>query len=184
MVDGFKSGDYRGATSSGFRMGATAEVGEIVDTSSNAGDAFVVQSAPLPAVGNCVGEWTDFVGAQAGEMPALAEEHSHVRAEELVSGADKKIAIERGDVDEAVRAVVDGINVDERANGVGEAGDFFDRMDGADGIRRVADRDQFSFIVDLRGKIIEVERAILFVNFCPADGDAFFLEREPGRDVG
>ena len=44
-----------------------------------------------------------------------------MRAEEFVGGAHQKIAIERGHVDESVRAVVDGVNVGEGSGLVGEA---------------------------------------------------------------
>ena len=130
-------------------MRAAAEIGYVFHARGDAGDAFVVERAPLPAVGDGVGEGTDFVGTQALQVLALAEEHSHVRAEEFVGGADEKIAIERGDIDEAVRAVVDGIDVSERAGGVGEADDFLDGIDGADRVRCVADRNQLGSLVDL-----------------------------------
>ena len=103
------------------------EIGDVVDAGGDAGDAFVVERAPLPAVGDGVGEGADFVGMQALQVLALAEEHSHVRAEEFVGGADEEIAIEGGDVDEAVRAVVDGVDVGERSSSVSEANDCLSR---------------------------------------------------------
>ena len=32
-------------------------------------------------------------------------------------------------------------------------------------------------------EVIEIERAIVFLNFGPADGGALFLEREPGETL-
>ena len=161
-----------------------AEVGDVIHAGGDAGDAFVVERAPLPAVGDGIGERTNFVGMQALQVFALAEEHAHVRTEKFVSGADEEIAIEIGDIDEAVRAVVDGVDVGESSGGVGEANDFFDWIDGADCIRGVADGDELCAWIYFAGEVIEIEGAIFFVNFGPADGDAFFFEREPGRDVG
>src|SRR5208282_6912273 len=121
---------------------------------------------------------------QTCEMLALAEENAQVRAEEFVGGADEEITIERGDVDQAVRTVVDGIDIGEDAGGVREADDFFYRIDGADGVGGVADGYQFRFLVELGGEILDIESAIFPVNLGPADGDAFFFEGEPGGDVG
>ena len=127
----------------------------------------------------------NFVRPQALQVLALAEEHAHVRAEKFVGGADQKIAIERGDVDQAVRAVVDGVDVGERSGGVREADDFFYRIDGADRVGGVADGDEFRLRIDFRGEVGHVERAIFVVNLGPADGDAaIFCEREPRGDVG
>ena len=111
-----------------------AEVGDVVHAGGDAGDAFVVEGAPLPAVGDGIGEGTNFVGMQALQVFALAIKHAHVRAEEFVGGADEEIAIEVFHVDEAVWAVVDGVDVGESSGGVGEADDFFDWIDGADGV--------------------------------------------------
>ena len=104
-------------------------------------------------------------------MLALAEEHAHVRAEKFVSRARQKIAIERGNVDQAVRAVVHGVDVGERAGGVGEPHDFLHGIDGADGIGGVSDGDQLRLGIDLRGEVSHVERAVFVVDLGPADGD-------------
>ena len=104
-------------------------------------------------------------------MLALAEEHAHVRAEKFVSRAHQKIAIERGHVDQAVRAVVNGVDVGERSGGVSEADDFFDRIDRADGVGSVSDGDQLRLRVDFRGEVGHVERAVFVVDLGPADGD-------------
>ena len=113
---------------------AAAEISEILHAGGDAGDAFVVERAPLPAIRNRVCVRTNLVRTQALEVLALAEEHAHVRAKEFVGRARQEIAIERGDVDQAVRAVVDGVDVGEGSGGVGEADDFFHGIDGAYGV--------------------------------------------------
>ncbi len=115
VVDGFERGDYGGAAwGSSLRSSfarRTAKGSYVVDARGDAGDAFVIERPPLPAVGDGVGERADFVGMQASKVFTLAEQDAHVRTEEFVGGADQEVAVEGGDVDEAVRAVVDGINV-------------------------------------------------------------------------
>ncbi len=102
----------------------------------------MVERAPLPAIRNRIGVRENFVRAQALQVLALAEEDAHVRAEEFVGRTRQKIAIERGHVDQPVRAVVHGVDVGESSRGVGEADDFLDWIDGANGIRGVSGCDQ------------------------------------------
>ena len=161
------------------RVCAAAEIGDVLDAGRDAGDALVVERAPLPAVWNGVSERTNLVGTQALQVFALAEENSDVGAEEFVGGADEKVAVERGDIDQAVRAVVHGIDVGERSGGVGEADDLFDGIDGADRVRGVADRDQFGFGAELRREVFDVERAVVLREFLPNESSRLFFEREP-----
>ena len=95
-----------------------------------------------------------------------------MRAEEFVGRADEKIGVERADIDGAVRRVVDGVDKHERASSVGELGDFGHGIDRAYGVGGVADGDEFCFAGDFLTKIVEVERAVGFVDFGLAD-DAF-----------
>ena len=82
-----------------------AEVGNVFHAGLDSGDAFVIQRSPFPAIGDCVRIRANFVRAKALQVLALTEEHSHVRAEELVRGAGEEIAIERCHVDESVGPV-------------------------------------------------------------------------------
>src|SRR5580658_1040349 len=66
-------------------MHVEPQIGDVLDASGDPGDAFVIERAPLPAIRDGVGERTHFVGAQALQVLAFAEKHSHVRAEEFVS---------------------------------------------------------------------------------------------------
>src|SRR5579863_4304093 len=146
-----------------------AQVGDVFHAGGDTGDAFVIQRAPLPAIGNGVGVRTNFVGTQALEVLALAEEHAHVRPEKFVSRAHQKIAIERGHVDEAVRGIVDGVDVGEGSGGVGEADDFFYGIDGADGVGGVSGGDQLGVGIYFRGEVGQVEGAVFLVDLGPAD---------------
>ncbi len=70
------------------------------------------------------------------------------QSEEFVGRARQKIAVERGNVDQAVRAVVDGVNVGERSGGVGQLHYNSDRINRADGIRSVTNGDKCGAIVN------------------------------------
>jgi hypothetical protein len=50
----------------------------------------------------------------------------------ICSSSRPEIAVERGHVDESVRAVVHGVDVGKCAGGVRETDDFFHWIDGAD----------------------------------------------------
>src|ERR1700678_931587 len=106
-MDCFEGGFDGCAASGGFGIRTAAEIGDVIHAGCDSGYAFVIQRAPLPAVGDGVGERADFVGTQVLEMLAFAEENAHVRTEKFVGGAGEEIAVERGYIDEAVGAVVD-----------------------------------------------------------------------------
>ena len=63
--DCFASGDCS-------RLSAAAKFFPIIDARLNAGDTFVVERTPLPAVRNTVGVGPDFVGSKFLQMLALA----------------------------------------------------------------------------------------------------------------
>ncbi len=145
----------------------------------------MLHRAPLPAIGNRIGVGTNLVGTDSLEVLALAEEHAHVRSEEFVRRACQKIAVERGHVDEAVRAVVDGVDVGERSGGVGQLHDDLDRINCADGVRGIANGDQLGAGVNFRSEVGDIEGAVFVVNFGPANGDsAVFCHLQPRGNVG
>src|ERR1700722_764564 len=118
------------------------EVGNISHARRNARNAFVVERAPLPAVRNGIGVGPYFVRPQPLKMLALAEEHTHVRPEKLISRADQEIAIEVGYIDQAVGRVMNGVNVSERSSSVCESDNFLHRIDCANGIRGISDGNE------------------------------------------
>src|ERR1700678_1299985 len=136
----------------------------------------MVESSPLPAVGNVVGVGTQLVGSQTLEMLAFAVENSHVRAEELVGGAGEKIAVEGAHVDGAVGSVVDGVDVAEGSGLPRQLDDLGDVVDGAGGIGRIAGGDEAGARANFFRQVLHVERAIGGVESRGADDDAFFFE--------
>src|ERR1700677_2724329 len=133
-MNGFESCDDCGAARARLRMRLAAEIGDVINACGNACDALVIQRTPLPAVRNSVSKGANLVGTQALQMLTLAEENTHMRPEEFVSGTDEEIAIEVGDVNETVGAIVNGVDVNQRTYGVSEADDFFDRINRANGV--------------------------------------------------
>src|SRR5277367_476690 len=81
LLDRVKSSDNRGTAGSGGWVHVTAETGQVLHAGCNSSNTFVVERAPLPAIGDGVGVGANFVRLQALEVFALAEEHAHVWAE-------------------------------------------------------------------------------------------------------
>ena len=123
------------------------------------------------------------VRAPRGEQVLLAERHPHVRPVELVRRAEEDVDVPGGDVDRAVRAVVDGVGPGERADAVGELDDPPDVGRGADGVGGDREGDDARAVAELRGEAVVVEREVV-VHVDLADDDAeVVLQREPRRDV-
>ena len=91
-------------------------------------------------------------------------------SKKFVGGASEKIAVECGHIDQAVRSVVNRVDVGQGSGALGEADDFFHRIDGADCIRGVSDGDQFCVLVHLAGEILHVEGAVFVAKSSPAHG--------------
>src|SRR6202035_3697798 len=77
---------------------AASELGKVVHTGCDPGDAFVVKRAPLPGEGHRVSIGRDFVRLQPHQVLVLAIQHAHVRSEKFVRGADQEVTIERASV--------------------------------------------------------------------------------------
>ena len=122
-------------------------------------------------------------GPQALEQLTLAERHPHVRAEELVRRAEEHVDVPAGDVDRAVRPVVDGVGPGERAHAVRQLDHSRDIGGRADSVRGDREGDHLRALGELRLQVVQVEREVL-VHAGEADDDAEILgELEPRRDV-
>ena len=75
---------------------------------------------------------------------------------------------------------MDGIDVTQCASLPRQSHHFGDFVDCAYGIRRITDGHQPRALADFRGKVVHVERAVVFVELYRADDDAFFFQRFPG----
>ena len=101
------------------------------------------------------------VRAHALEQLALAEGHPHMWAEELVRRAEEHVDVPAGDVDRAVRPVVDGIGPGERAGAVGELDDAGDVGGRPDGIRGDREGNDLRAVRELCLQVVQVERQVL-----------------------
>ena len=130
-----------------------------------------------------VGGRTHLVGPQALEQLALAERHPHVRAEELVRRAKEHVDVPAGNVDRAVRAVVDGVRPGESSDAVRQLDDPRDVGRRPDRVRGDREGDDLRALGELCLQVVEVEREIL-VHAGEADDDAEIVgELQPRRDV-
>ena len=123
------------------------------------------------------------VRPQALEELALAEREPHVGAEELVRRAEENVDVPAGDVDPAVRPVVDSVRPGERACAVRQLDHPRDVRRRPDRVRGDRKGDDARPLGELRLEVVEVEREIV-VDAREADDDAeILLEREPRRHV-
>src|ERR1700734_3152733 len=102
----------------------------------------MIKGAPLPALGNRVGVAPKFVRLKPLQMITLAVKHPHVRTKELIGRTHQEIAVERADIDGAMRRVMNRVNVSHGAALVGEANNLLYVINRAYGIRSVTDRNQ------------------------------------------
>ena len=137
----------------------------------------------FPSGRGTFGRGADFVGTETKQMFALAVDAAHVRAEKFVGRAGEEIAIQRADVDGAVRRVMDCVDERECAGGVGEADNFFDGIDCAHGVRCVAYGDEAGARGDFPAEIVEIERAVFRANVDLTDDDAAFFQGAPGATL-
>ena len=94
---------------------------QVVEGAEQTGEALVVLCSGLPTARHLVSRRSDLVGTQSLEQRAPSVENPLVRTEELVARTDEKVAIDGANIDRAVRAVVNRINPQPGAGGVGRA---------------------------------------------------------------
>ena len=117
------------------------------------------------------------------EQLPLAERKPHVRPEVFVRRAEEDVDVPAGDVDRAVRPVVDGVGPGERADTVRKLDDPADVRRRSDRVRGDRKGDDAGSLGELALEVVEVERQIL-VHADEADDDPeVVLELEPGGDV-
>ncbi len=145
---------------------------DVLDRRDEAREELVLLRPGLEAGGErIVGRGPHLVRAQLGEQLRAGEEEPQVRPEELVRRAQEDVRARGGDVDRAVRCVMDGVDPGERARVVRESGDPGDVAHGADGVRSPWEGDDAGLLGELPLQVVEVERAVL-VDVDEADGRA------------
>src|SRR5581483_9588978 len=95
----------------------------------------------------------------------------------------QEIAVESADVDWSVGRIVNRINVCHCSRGMSESHNFFDVVNGSDGIRRVSDGNQLRPAGNLTREVLHIERAIRLVDFGKAHSHTTFFESLPRRYV-
>ena len=151
--------------------GVHPEPGQVVDGGAEADRLGDRHGARLEARGR-LGE-LGLVVADAGDHVPAAEERRH-RLEQLaaavqhadagrpvglVTGPGVEVGAERGDVDRQVRDGLRAVDQHERAGGVRELGDLGDRVDRAEHVGDVADREQLRPAREQVAERLHVEQA-------------------------
>ena len=111
------------------------------------------------------------------------EREPEMRPEELVRRADEDVDVPGGDVDRAVRCVVDGVRPGERARLVRERDDPRHVRRRPDRVRGDRKRDHARPLADEPGEVVVVEREVVGHAGGAHDDPEVVRELEPGSDV-
>jgi hypothetical protein len=127
-------------------------------------------------------------GLERPELIGASPEKAYVRAEDLVAGEREEVGVERLNIDQSVRPVVDRVHEHERSSLVRQAGRARHVHDPSGRVRRERQRDEPHAArarAEEAGQGIEIEASRVPSREVPDDGlDAARLEPEPGADVG
>jgi len=119
------------------------------------------------------------------QVLALAVEDAYVGAEELVGAACQEIAVQRFDVDQAVRRVLHSVHEGIGLDFLGPTDYGLDIVDRAAGVAGIADCDQLGAGGDEGAQVLHVQRAGFDVDVGPLYRGAGVLgHHHPGADVG
>ena len=121
---------------------------DVLDRGRRARHALVVLRPGLETPGQIVVRRPHFVHSQFFQVLALAVQQALVRPEELVGRAGQEVAIERLDVDGAVRSEMHRVHEYAGPDGVGEAHDGLHVVDRAHRVGGVAHSDELRPPVD------------------------------------
>ena len=130
------------ATVGCIRVERAAQIGQIVDGRGRAGDTFVVLGAGHPATRYVVRRRSNLVRRQLFEQTSPTPENAHVRSEKLVGRANQEVAVVVANVDQCMRRVVYGVEIDQGSNLVRHFRDFTHRIDRPHRVRRTPHRHQ------------------------------------------
>ncbi len=121
----------------------------------------------------------------ASSKRCFAVEHADAGGpEELVAGEGVEIGVERLHVDLHVRHGLRAIDQRERARGVRHLDDLADRIDGAERVRDVADRDHARARAEQLRVFIEHQLAAIVDGNDAQNRARLFAQHLPGNDVG
>ncbi len=108
-----------------------------------------------------------------------------MRPVEFIRRARQKLDIQRADVDDPMRRVLDSVYKYPGAGGVGHLSDLLDRIDRPNGIGSIPDRDQFRFLIQGCFQSVQPELAGLNIKIDPLNIDAGIRgDQSPRGDIG
>jgi len=144
----------------------------------------VVLRAGLELVRRRAGRGTDAARGQRIEQSAIGPQHTDVRPEELVRGADQVIDAQRAHVDRTMRRQVHRIDPHARAGGVSSLGDAPHVVHRAERVRGIPHGDEPSTLAEQPLESIEIESPLLDRDGNAPNDDAPLFEIEPRADIG
>ena len=97
-------------------------------------------------------------------MLPLSPQNPDVRAEEFISRAGQEIAVPILHVDEPVRRVMHGIEINQRPRFVGQVRDAANLIDGADDVGSTGNGDQPDARCEMAAQVVQIESAIFGMN--------------------
>src|ERR1700723_3275296 len=111
-------GCERAATIAYARIALPSNCSEIIDSRTDSRDQFMQLRSRFPTIRQRIRRGPHLIRLEPQQMLALAVQRSHMRAEEFIRRTREKIAIERANVNQSVRRVVNRIDEHQRAGGV------------------------------------------------------------------
>jgi len=124
-------------------------------------------------------------GGHGFEERGLAIEGANAGgAENLVAGEDKKVDVERRNVDGHVRRRLRGIDQDRHPEGMGDGDDLLNRIDCAEGVGDMSNRDQFGASAEQGGKLVENQFSTVVDRSDTQDCARLLGEKLPWHDIG
>ena len=160
-----------------------ADISDIVNGGDQAGEAFMVLRAGLPAVGQLLGTSAQLVRTQPLQLLALAVENTEVRAEELVAGACQEVAIEGAHINRPVRRVMHRVDERHRPGRVCQAHNLIHVVDGSHRVGCPSHGHQPRVAANLGRQVEHVERAIGGLDVGGAHLYATLLQAHPRRHI-
>ena len=173
-----------------------ADAVDIVHRRAHGDDAFDVGRARFELVGQVVvgrfleGDGKDHVaaalpGGHGFQVLRLGVEHAHAgRAIHLVGRAGEEIHVELGNVDGHVGRALRTIQQHGHADGVGFRDDFFDGINGAEGVGNVHHGNELRALVQERIEFFHDHFARIVDRHDLEHGTGFLAEHLPRHDVG
>ena len=164
---------------------AVAQTGQIVNCSRHAGDRLETLRPGLQLVRWVGRSGPDLVEVEVSQAIELAEQDPGVRPEELVRRCHQEVTADAAHIDQVVRAGVDGIEIHQGSDVMGQLGDRPDIYQRPDRVRGDTGGEKTNPIVEKARDLPGIELASGRIEVGHANFDpGFFSRPHPRSEVG